>query len=336
MVLALACATGCGGGSSGSGGGVTPPTPGGGTFHLYPAPETNGNLVLAHDNNFYYPSWNPKFGNHSAIIQFSPQQTAHPYIIPRNPILHNVAVIPTDVALGLDGNIWFGTYNCMIGSVTPSGTFKEYVLRSTGLCVTTVGSSTKSTGLWFTEALGGASNFIGYLKPNGTFVTYPITDKTSVAPGQIVLGPDGNMWFTDGTQIGKSTLQGKVTYYDTNPAMAATCIIAGPDQNLWFCGNSSVAQIGVMTPAGQMVAEYAPGAQTFFLTVGSDGNVWGSNSPTGGLVRITTSGALKVFNVPKDKNATPRGVAVGPDSNIWFNTFGTGDTVGMGTFVLSP
>ena len=327
----VACGGGGGGGGSSSGG-VTPPTTSGGTFHLFTAPETDGNIVLAKDGNFYYPAWNPAFQEHSEIVQFTPQHAMRQYKIPRSPILHNAAIIPTDVALGLDGNIWFGTYDCMIGSVTPSGTFKEFVLNANGLCSTTVGSSTKSTGLWFTQALGGLNNFVGYIKPDGTVTRYPITDTGTLAPGQIVLGPDGNMWFTDGDKIGKVTASGNVTYYATDPDMETTSITVGPDNNLWYSGNSANEQVGTMTTSGNVVAEYAPGGQIFFLTTGADGNVWGSNSPTAGLLRITPSGALKIFYIHHDKVATPRGVVVGPDSNIWFDTFGTNDNVGMGTF----
>lgn len=328
----------CGGGGSSGSPGVTPPTQGStGTFHLFQAPETDGNLVLGGDGNFYYPAWNPKFQQHSAIVQFSPQRTVRSYPIPRNRILHNAEIIPTDVALGLDGNIWFGTYDCMIGSVTPAGDFHEFVLNANGLCSTTVGSSSKNTGLWFTQALGGVNNYAGYLSSNGTVTRFPVTDTGTVGPGQIVAGPDGNFWFADGDRIGKVTPKGAVSYYNTDPSMETTSIIVGPDKNLWYSGNSANEQVGTMSTAGKVIAEYAPGGQIFFLTAGSDGNVWGSNSPTAGLLRINPSGALKIFFIPPKQfphggGATPRGVAAGPDSNIWFDTFGSDDNLGMGTF----
>ena len=264
-------------------------------------------------------------------MQFTPQHAMSQYKIPRTPILHNAAIIPTDVALGLDGNIWFGTYDCMIGSVTPSGTFKEFVLNANGLCSTTVGSSTKSTGLWFTQALGGLNNFVGYIKAGGTVTRYPITDTGTLAPGQIVLGPDGNMWFTDGDKIGKVTESGKVTYYATDPDMETTSITVGPDNNLWYSGNSANEQVGTMTTSGKVVAEYAPGGQFSFLprvpTVMCGVRI--ARPPVYfGLRR----GGVKIFYIHHDKVATPRGVVVGPDSNIWFNTFGNNDNVGMGTF----
>ena len=337
-VLALSCSlVACGGGGGGGGsssGGVTPPVnPSGGTFHLFTAPETDGNIVLGSDGSFYYPAWNPSSQGHSEIVRFTPQQAARSYKIPRSRILHNAAIIPTDVALGLDGNVWFGTYDCMIGSVTPSGTFKEFVLNATGLCSTTVGSSTHGTGLWFTQALGGVNNYVGYITAGGIVTRFPIADTGSLAPGQIVLGPDGNFWFTDGDRIGKVTAAGNVSYYATNPDMETTSIIVGPDKNLWYSGNSTNEQVGTMTTSGKVVAEFAPGGQIFFLTAGADGNVWGSNSPTAGLLRITPSGSMKIFYIHHDKVATPRGVVVGPDSNIWFDTFGNDDTVGMGNFV---
>jgi streptogramin lyase len=312
---------------------IPPNPPGtGGGFHLFKAPETDGNLIVAHDGSFWYPAWNPADSAHSAIVEFTTALTANSHAIPRNPeIGDTVPIIPTSVALGSDGNVWFGTYNCIIGSVTPSGRFREFVLNASGACATTVGSATSSTGVWFTQDYGEVDDGVGYITSKGAVTVFRIKNLTYLPLGQIVLGPDGNLWFADGLTIGRVTPQGRVSYFATKPAMQVECIIAGPDGNLWYCGGGQNKQLGTMDTSGHVIREYAPGP-LFYLTLGADHNIWGSISPTAGLLQVTTSGEIARFNIPNDTDATPRGVAVGQDSNIWFNTFGSSDATGMGSY----
>src|SRR5262245_45830415 len=84
----------------------------------------------------------------------------------------------------------------------------------------------------------------------------PITEfpvpTTSSTPTTIVVGPDGNLWFTEqgADKIGRITPTGVVTEFTVPPPGSFPVgIAAGPDGNLWFTlavGN----QIGRITPAG--------------------------------------------------------------------------------------
>src|SRR5438046_8978896 len=78
-------------------------------------------------------------------------------------------------------------------------------------------------------------------------------------PGGITAGPDGNLWFTEGStnRIGRITTAGAITGEFTIPTANSypNWITAGPDGNLWLtedCGN----KIGRITTAGAITGEY--------------------------------------------------------------------------------
>ena len=82
---------------------------------------------------------------------------------------------------------------------------------------------------------------------------YPVPGigKSSGDPGQIVVGPDGNLWFTDASnpQIDEVTTSGKVTVYPYTSLSSANGITNGPDGALWFT-DQSTNKIGRITTSG--------------------------------------------------------------------------------------
>src|SRR5437588_6931221 len=79
----------------------------------------------------------------------------------------------------------------------------------------------------------------------GTITEFP-TPAGSAGPIGITTGPDGNLWFTAGTDIGRITTGGSATAFPlpTRCGHKFGCepfgITAGPDGNLWvteFQGN---------------------------------------------------------------------------------------------------
>jgi RHS repeat-associated protein len=70
--------------------------------------------------------------------------------------------------------------------------------------------------------------------------------------------------------------------------------------------------------ATSKVIEYAAlpaGSQPFGITSGPDGNVWFTDSGTGKLGKISTSGTVHEYAA---ENNTPVGITSGPDGNLWF------------------
>jgi virginiamycin B lyase len=156
------------------------------------------------------------------------------------------------------------------------------------------------------------------------------------APTVLAVGPDGALWFTDGTadKIGRITLSGNIREFAVPTAGAFPFgIAAGPDGALWFTerrGN----KIGRITTAGFVTHEYALPASfggPGFLTRGPDGAMWFTNDPTGKspvVGRITTSGSVQRYveqlgdadrgSKPRSSQACDQEIRSGSDGALWF------------------
>src|SRR5947208_13434405 len=87
----------------------------------------------------------------------------------------------------------------------------------------------------------------------GTITESP-TPTGSGDPIGITTGPDGNLWFTAGTDIGRITTAGSVTGFPVPQALGEPQFIrAGPDANLWFTAFSGKA-FGRSTTVGSFTA----------------------------------------------------------------------------------
>ena len=164
------------------------------------------------------------------------------------------------------------------------------------------------------------------LSGNAAIAEFPVPPPTS-EPYGITAGPDGNLWFTEGTssQIGRITPTGQVTEFSAGitPDGSPTGITAGPDGNLWFT-EEDPSQVGRITPTGQ-VTEFAagitPGSDPYGITAGPDGILWFAEEGNG-IGRITPSGHVTEFTVGITPGGEPRAITVGPDGNLWFTEFG--------------
>lgn len=151
----------------------------------------------------------------------------------------------------------------------------------------------------------------------------------------ITLGPDGNLWFTESSTIGRITPDGTVTHYavPTVPRFGFGGITAGPDGNVWFTESrgelNQPSLIGRITPDGT-VTEFSNLRVNSFtggITAGADGNLWFTTlNHTGGpfeeVERITPDGVVTEF--PAALGFGP--ITAGPDGNVWFA--GNGNRIG--------
>jgi streptogramin lyase len=96
-------------------------------------------------------------------------------------------------------------------------------------------------------------------------------------PTQIVAGPDGNYWFTEGTANrigivspdGRSLIERPLPTPNANPQG----ITLGPDGNLWFVEESAM-QIGRMKIDGSVEEFPTRCSPSGFIIAGPDENVW--------------------------------------------------------------
>ena len=100
-------------------------------------------------------------------------------------------------------------------------------------------------------------------------------------------------------------------------------IVLGPDGNLWFTENGGAVghgAIGTITTAG-IITEFALPAYNSSpvgITLGPGGTgLWFTEQNTNRIGEITTTGAITEFNISLS-GSQPRGIVLGPDSNMWF------------------
>jgi serine/threonine protein kinase/streptogramin lyase len=157
-------------------------------------------------------------------------------------------------------------------------------------------------------------------RPTGVVTEFGLPTGDA-SPAQIVLGPDGNLWFTenDGNQIGRITPNGNITEFGVpTPNSTPDGITQGPDGNLWFTENTA-NQIGRLTPGGSFTEFTIPTADSHpsGITPGSDGNIWFGEVTTNKIGRITPGGDITEFTIPTP-GGRPSGMTLGPDGNVWF------------------
>jgi virginiamycin B lyase len=141
--------------------------------------------------------------------------------------------------------------------------------------------------LWFVGGTSGdpggwMGGFIGRMTTAGATTTYPLPPSSNGynAANEIVVGPDGDLWFDLPSQgaVGRMTLTGAVTEFP----------LPGAEKSV-----SSLAD--------------------HVLAVGSDGAMWVCAGWSGGIRRVTTGGAVTTFPVQY-----PTTITGGPDGNLWF------------------
>jgi streptogramin lyase len=130
------------------------------------------------------------------------------------------------------------------------------------------------------------------LTPTGVYTVFPLAWETT-APEGIVTGPDGNLWFSeyDVNAIGQVTLQGNITEF-------------------------------LVPPRAQRISGDMPPNQVHAIVTGPDRNLWFPEPGGNKVARLTSSGAVAEFPLPKHPEnpvgSYPYGIAVGADGALWF------------------
>jgi virginiamycin B lyase len=190
------------------------------------------------------------------------------------------------LAVGPDAYIWYVNAGNYAGRVTTDGV--ETTMNSGGFAQKTYSIARGSdSAMWISES-GGTGARIARLDSSQRLTEYAAPTCTTITPAYygIVLGPDGNMWFTERSNgcIGRITPSGAITMFSTGVSgTGPVCITVGPDGAMWF---------------------------------GEDiGN---------GLGRITTTGAVTSYTTGFTSGASPQCLTLGPDGNLWFTEWNAG------------
>ncbi len=247
---------------------------------------------------------------------------------------------PFDITTGSDGAVWF-LNNGSIGRMTTSGAVTLYsgpnIRPALGSLV-----AAPDGALWFSNEATSTSNTsitgatIGRITTSGVVTVYPM--PIDGGGGDVMIGPDGTLWFTEGfgfasgrqTVIGPFSTTGVSTTYPLPSFSGVTSnFVVGSDGNLWFAHanyNPATGFIGRITPTGVVTTYPDPsGGNPQDIVAGPDGALWftdsyypGGNSAIG---RITTTGVFTNFySGPSiDPTSGINGeIAAGPDGALWF------------------
>jgi streptogramin lyase len=252
---------------------------------------------------------------------------------------------PSSITSGPDGNIWITTNALGQGR-------QDWIVRLGRDGAVTqfpagAGSGNFSTGpqgitpgpdgnLWFTEFW---ANRIGRMTPAGVLTEFPIP-TVETAPHGIVAGPDGSLWFVEShfrhTAVARITTSGVVTEYplggSADDQLQPTDIVAGLDGNLWLSETHPSA------PQGEIVRVTRDGSLKVFampkgtrpggIATGPDRNIWFTDSGGNMVGRMSPSGVLRQFPLPR-RQAEPDAIVAGPGGRMWFTESSRIASIGM-------
>jgi virginiamycin B lyase len=157
----------------------------------------------------------------------------------------------------------------------------------------------------------------------------------SSQPQDIVLGPDGKLWFTErvANKIGRLTPGNPPLIEDFAVPSGLTepfNITVGPDNKLWFSGKvgmeGAVARMNPANPADTKEFHGFGVTTPNGITKGPDNAIWlGDNA--GKVVRVdaATGTELASSDIPLGGAFGTRNLTPGPDGNVWVTSFGAGE-----------
>jgi len=257
-----------------------------------------------------------------------------------------VATSPTSIVTGADGQVWFDDdggnqlvqldsegrvlkrVDCDEGSspralaggrddvlvwYTDAGAKTLNRLTQTGLTTfeleVTAAAVALGEGdeLWLTEA----EQALYRVHPYVSIDPYPVAPTRA-----LVLGSDHNVWFPNGSVMGRLSPDRSAKYFSLGTSFADE-LCAGPDGALWFT-DSAQHRIGRMELGGAVrTFDLPPGSAPTRIVAGPDDAVWFIAEGGDKIGRISVDGELTQYPIPTS-GGLPYALTVGGDRNIWF------------------
>jgi virginiamycin B lyase len=139
------------------------------------------------------------------------------------------------ITSGPDGALWFTVTDTdnsaeYIGRLSTSGSATFYRLDTTGSIDPLEIVAGPNSALYFGQ--GAESQGIGKITTTGSFQEFPLSSASAL---DITLGPDGDLWFTDGRFIGRISASGSSQEIFATPSNYGVAAIAtGPDGAIYL------------------------------------------------------------------------------------------------------
>jgi streptogramin lyase len=144
-------------------------------------------------------------------------------------------------------------------------------------------------------------------------------------PQGITAGPDSNLWFTEfyDNVAGRITPKGISTLFRLNTPNSATYITNGPDGALWLTllndvGGSTTNQIGRLTTSGKLTTFTVPKASYIWDITTVPDKNLYFTDGASRVWRVTTAGSFTAFPFTDKSGGYPYQITTGPDGNLWF------------------
>ena len=151
-----------------------------------------------------------------------------------------------------------------------------------------------------------------------TFSEYTVPTPNSI-PLDIILGPDGFIWFTEFNSGNFTKASPDGTMIEYAGPIHVTGIAAGADGNLWLTDPDHNSVLQVDPSKGKIKNVFPVAAAGEGIARGSDNALWFAEPANQRIGRITTGGIVSHFNVPS--GGDPKTIRLGPDGNLWFTEF---------------
>jgi virginiamycin B lyase len=240
---------------------------------------------------------------------------------------------PSAIALGPDGSIWFTEpHQNQVARINPTThLIKEFPEPAgTGQVVDSLVAASDG----YLYGISSSRNLVRIDPTTGGMTEFSLPSPTG-HPGNLAVGPDDNLWFTESSDIGKFNLTTHTTteYTVTGGLANPYGIAKGPDGALWFT-ESSGSKIGRIDATTGAIVEYptpTSGAYPQFIASGTDGNMWFTEMVPGttgrvGLMNPTTRVIKEVpITVPGVSENGPFGISAGPGGNMWLSEVESGE-----------
>jgi len=257
----------------------------------------------------------------------------------------DVGCSPRALLAGPDSTLWF---TCFDGDVVSGGRARVGLISQTGKVITYGRGIDRNSepaalalgpdgNLWFAINTGSSiltkkhPAAIGRMTPGGQIATFRAGLSPKAVLGNIVAGPDGNLWFNEGgpaPAIGRITPTGEITEFRAGllEKSAPGGLAVGAEGNLWF--SDPAATVGRISPSGE-IAEFGPpqsgpGFNGGAPAVAADGSVWlsgGDERPA--IVRVSPSGSISEFAAGLfPRPTTILSPLAGADGAFWFTVRG--------------
>jgi len=241
--------------------------------------EEPGALAVSNDGSL----WFTQTGVNSLIGHLSSAGILSSVVLPGGVVAHAISSGP-------DGAIWLTLSTpaggIAIGRLSTAGALTVFPVATTADAADGI-TAGPDGALWFTmyDGLVGSSNpvtgdAIGRMTTAGAVQIFPLP-KGGAAPGAIVKGPDGALWFNEQTapRLGRITTGGSIDEF--SPAIApgvygetVGSMTAGNDGALWFIESEGLG-IGRITPAGTFTTYTSPPNSAFNgIVLGPEGAFW--------------------------------------------------------------